>query len=573
MPQATNFNAFHEVQPLARSEAHHHLDPDEAEALAGPSVESVRGLGDSALETEGNPVYEDVYTKEYDPITCEVKVTSSLTLEDYERVTPPTEMARLREEAKELEGKRVVRINATARGGGVAIMNQAWVHMMNLLGVDAHWYALKPDQKAAEVTKWKFHNVLQDVAEPGTQLTEADQKIYDGYVERNADILEEPIREADVLILDDWQTSGLIPYIKGGEVYTAEGSEYRDGLNPEAPILFRDHIHTRGDLMVTPGTPQKITWDFLWHRNRIKDADVFIAHPRDEFVPPNVPNEKVLFMPATGDILDDLNRDITPLEKAAGIEFINNQLAMNEDQQPLDDNRPRIVLIARFDESKGMPQGIESYAKAREKMLAAGMKEEELPQLVVLGNGSVDDPSGKLVLKQIMELRSEEYGDIKDDLKIVRVPHNDVAINALLKSAKLALQPSTKEGFESRVTDAILQGVPVIGSDQGGIPLQIKEGQSGHIINPYDTEQWADRLSELMIDDRKYAAMQEQTKQLAKTHNYQFTTIPNVLNWLYLSNQLLKVKAGERPALEGNRQWVREMVLAKHDSDTSHLVT
>lgn len=503
------------------------------------------------------PAPGDVYTKIYDPLDpathCEVFVQSSVTLEDYEAITPPEDMARLRRYAEEMEGKNIVRINATAAGGGVAIMNAPWVHTMRSAGVDAHWHALKPDADAARVTKWKMHNVLQDVAGDGVRLTDEDKAVYEAWIEENARLLEEPLREADVIIIDDWQPSGLIPYIKGYTEETANGPVHHMGFNPTARIIFRDHIHSEGALMGAPGTPQHTTWDYLWHHNRIGEADVFVTHPRDEFVPPDVPDKQVVFMPATCDMLDDLNRDITDEEREQGIAFINERLAWNAGQTPLDLSRPYITLIARFDESKGMPQGMEAYALARQKMLAQGVSEADLPQFVMLGNGSIDDPSGDIVLGEVMDLRSGRYADIQHDLKVVKVPHNDVAINALLKGAKIALQPSTKEGFESRVTDAILQGVPVIGSDRGGIPLQIVGGESGYVIDPYDTAAWADRITELMTDPSRYADMRRRTRELATSKNYAFTTIPNVMRWLWLSNPN---NVGD--GFHGGRQWVDE---------------
>lgn len=520
---------------------------------------------DTAGEVIGIP--QEAYTKTYDPKSgdLEVHVTSDLTLKDYQAITPPEEWARLEEYAKEMEGKKVVRVNATAAGGGVAIMNAPWVHLMRTLGVDAHWYALEPDEEAAKVTKWKFHNVLQDVAPPGTELNAEDKSVYEAWMKRNAELLREPLQGADIVICDDWQPSGLIPYLKGFEEETPDGSVYHLGMNPDVPILFRDHIHTEGELMVTPGTPQNTTWEYLWGHNRISEADVFVAHPNDDFVPGNVPDAQVVFMPATIDLLDDLNRKLTDEERQAGRAFINEHLAMNENQEPLDFNRPYIVLIARFDESKGMPQGVESYAIARRQMLEQGVPEEEIPQLMIIGNGSVDDPSGTIVLEEIMTLRDSTdmldpdlYGDIKDDLKVVRVPHNDIAINTVLGGAKLALQPSTAEGFEARVTDAIWQGVPMIGSDRGGIPLQIVEGKSGYVVDPYDTEAWAGHIVRLMTDSDQYESLRSTTKEMAVTHNHQFTTVPNIIRWLSLSRMMLNNKATFR----GDRRWPEELAKA-----------
>lgn len=99
--------------------------------------EALRGLGNYALPvavTVSEPALsEGVYTKFYNPddpaSCCEVIVKSSVTLEDYERITPAEDMERLKQYAEEMRDKRVVRINATAAGGGVAIMNAPWVHL------------------------------------------------------------------------------------------------------------------------------------------------------------------------------------------------------------------------------------------------------------------------------------------------------------------------------------------------------------------------------------------------------------------------------------------------------------
>lgn len=422
---------------------------------------------------------------------------------------------------------------------------------MNLVGVDAHWHAMKPDPKAAEVTKWSFHNVMQNV-EGSIPLNEQGMKVYEEWGKENAELLKEPLQKANVIILDDWQTASLIPYIKGYEEETPDGPVYHLGINPTAKLFFRNHIHTEGQLMGTEGTPQYTTWKYLWERNRIKEADMFIVHPKDEFVPPGVPREKVVFMPATCDLLDDLNRPLDEGERARGLAFINEQLTQTDNQEPLDANRPYLVLIARFDESKGMPLGMESYAKARQQLVQLGV-EERVPQFMVVGNGSVDDPSGKPMLEQMLHLRADSYGDIKKDIKIARVPHNDIAINALLKGAMIALQPSTKEGFESRVTEAISQGVPALGSNQGGIPIQIEHNKSGYIIDPYDTDEWARRIVELVMDREKYETLRVSTKELARTKNYAYTTVPQGIRWLWLWNNT-------GPDIQGNHRWVEDLI-------------
>lgn len=542
---------------------------------SGPEGELIERFGGVAtgplahiISGETEAPSGDVYTRYHDPETGEVHVTSTLTRDDYEAATPPKIWAQLEEYAEANRGNTIIRINATAYGGGVAIMNESWVHLMRELGVDAHWYAMDEDVAGSSVTKFRFHNGMQNVApEEEITLTEDDKLLaYEPWVARNARKFEEPIRGADVIIIDDAQPSRLIRSIKGFTVDTAAGSMQFEGWNPDAPLIYRDHIHSEGELMTTPGTPQYGIWDYLWNDNGISQADVFVIHPVDEFAPPNVPENKIVKMPATADKLGDLLRDLSKQEIEQGFDFINEQLWINGEQSPIDRDRPYIALIARFDESKNMDGGMEFYARAVEKMKAAGVPEGEIPQLVIIGNGAYDDQSGPMMLAKVMALRaSDEMSDIREDIKVARVPHNDAAINAILRGAKIALQPSIKEGSESRVTDAILMGVPVIGSDRGGIPLQIKEGGSGYIIDPDDTERWAERITELIADESKYMALKQGTEYWAKAHNEQFTTPQNLINWLYLSKTLLADKAG----FNGDRRWVSEMAASESESSAA----
>jgi alpha,alpha-trehalose phosphorylase (configuration-retaining) len=56
-------------------------------------------------------------------------------------------------------------------------------------------------------------------------------------------------------------------------------------------------------------------------------------------------------------------------------------------------------------------------------------------------------------------------------------------LNALMANAKIALQLSTREGVEVKVSEAIHAGIPIVASRTGGIPLQIEDGKSGYIVD------------------------------------------------------------------------------------------
>ena len=74
-------------------------------------------------------------------------------LSDYEAVVGRHEIEDLRLLAARLRGKRIVHINSTAVGGGVAEILNRLVPLFNELGVDTRWEVLKGGEEFYAVTK------------------------------------------------------------------------------------------------------------------------------------------------------------------------------------------------------------------------------------------------------------------------------------------------------------------------------------------------------------------------------------------------------------------------------------
>ncbi len=463
----------------------------------------------------------------------EVQISELVTLADYQKTASSEDFALLQALAQAFAGKRLVFINATPQGGGVALMRHALIRLLRLLHVDVHWYVLIPKKEAFDITKAKFHNVLQAVASPTTELTQSDKLLYDTWMKENAEALNDVFKQANVIVIDDPQPTGLIPYIKQA--------------NPAAKIIYRSHIQIVGSLASQPGTPQYTTWQFIW--NNVQHADCFISHPMKKFIPDDVPAEKIFYMPATTDALDGLNKPLSEEQQSTYMQLFN-ALLVQAQQTPLDEKRPYIIQVARFDPSKGIPDVLEAYKKLREML--AQQSNTQIPQLVITGNSSVDDPDGVPVYTLITNiLKSEPYVHFADDIKVLRLPHRDQILNTLLRKSAIVLQLSIKEGFEVKVTEALMKQKPVIAYKVGGIPLQIEDGVTGHLVDIGDTTQVAQHLYTLLTDEGKYQRMCKAAGELA---NKDYLTIPNAICWLYMSLQFLK---GE--SMDGQYQWVKAL--------------
>ena len=473
-----------------------------------------------------NPRDHEVFRLKRDPGTCEVTVESNITLGDYETITHPKDWALLTEWAKPLEGKTVVFLNPTMEGGGVAMMRPPVVHLLNQLGVNAHWYVMEHTQNPSDGDPFVFtkqmHNILQ--RKTAERITPEGIALHRRWAdEENGPVLErqETIRNADFIVIDDPQPAPLIGRLRRA--------------NPEAKFIWRNHIDTDGSLMADPKMPQGQVASYLLDECEVRSVDAVITHPVRAFVHPDL-NGKTYFSPATLETFDNLNRHLTELEIIAGIEFINAEIVeknkqllaagRTDDIQPLlslDPDRQRITLIARFDPSKGMDKAMKMGVLTRQKMRAAGVPEDQLPEVVIVGNGSVDDPDGPGIFEEMLRVRRKQDPKEMEGIIIMRLTHNYDAMNALMRRSHVLMQTSIAEGLETRVSDAIMHGKPVVVSNRGGMKTQVVEGKSGIILDydkeSYDLDRGAEFMSGLLMEPKVYKAMADSTKEKAETFN------------------------------------------------------
>jgi len=82
------------------------------------------------------------------------------TLDDYAEAAGTEVVAELRRLAEPLRGLRVLHLNATPYGGGVAEILRSEVPLLRDLGLHAEWRLIRGDERFFTVTK-SIHNGLQ----------------------------------------------------------------------------------------------------------------------------------------------------------------------------------------------------------------------------------------------------------------------------------------------------------------------------------------------------------------------------------------------------------------------------
>ncbi|RMG59221.1 MAG: glycosyltransferase [Deltaproteobacteria bacterium] len=343
-------------------------------------------------------------------------------LEDYIPVVGAEYINQLERLARPLKGLRVLNVNSTKKGGGVAELLNRTVPLMNELGIEARWEVIEGDAQFFKTTK-SMHNSLQ-----GDKITIPREDL-DHYIEVNVENGRKLSFDADIVVIHDPQPAPLIRYRKEGQHW-----------------VWRCHIDI--------ARPWRDTWNFLRQFVSQYDCSIFSMAKFSQ----NLPHPQYLITPAI-DPLSEKNVDLPNSEARKIVESLGVKL-----------DKPLIVQISRFDRFKDPVGVIKAFRMAR--------KFNEC-RLVLAGGGATDDPEGEEVYRQVIQ---EAEGD--PDIHVLMLPPEaHRVINALQRCATIVMQKSTKEGFGLTVTEGMWKGKPVIGGAVGGITVQIYDYRTGFLVH------------------------------------------------------------------------------------------
>jgi trehalose synthase len=372
-------------------------------------------------------------------------------LADYENLVPDEILEELQQLGERLKGAKIVHINSTRVGGGVAEILMSLVPLSRDAGPETHWEVIEGPPEFFQVTK-TFHNALQ--GEPAV-VTPEMLELYQRVNERNAQKLKAVLESADVVIIHDYQPLALVEHRRRDAVW-----------------IWRCHIDVAHEAPPARlAGPQPSVWDLLQPYVEKFDAAVFsmatfaqgLAIPQ-YVVPPSI------------DPLSDKNCELPECD----IERMYEKLGLPRD-------RKVFLQVSRFDRFKDPIGVIRAYQLFKQ---AYGIEGETC--LVLAGGSAADDPEGAQVLEEV-RARAEGQEDI---FILDRPPTSHIEINALQRGADVVIQKSVREGFGLVVTEALWKRKPVVATPAGGITLQVLDGLTGFWARS-DVE-LADRLQYLL---------------------------------------------------------------------------
>jgi hypothetical protein len=105
---------------------------------------------------------------------------------------------------------------------------------------------------------------------------------------------------------------------------------------------------------------------------------------------------------------------------------------------------------------------------------------------------------------------------------------------------KFTLRALRTVGFEVKVTESLVKGIPVIAYKAGGIPLQIRHNISGFLVDTIgDTTTVAQHLYDLITNESLYNQMSSAAKA---DIGEDYFTVFNTINWLWCCRVISKTK-------------------------------
>src|SRR5262245_17957993 len=322
-------------------------------------------------------------------------IHSASLLERYQPLIGARAMERLLKKARQLYGLKVLHINSTRRGGGVAEILSSMTPLMNSVGIDAQWHVIDGPPDFFALTK-DIHNGLQ--GDP-IEISAAAMRLHRDTAHANA--AAAALERYDMVLVHDPQPLPLVE-LKQGQRW-----------------IWCCHI----DL----SAPDPGVWNYLAASVERYDAAIFSL---PEYAQPlKVPQRFI--MPAI-DPFSLINQEMTRREVAQRLERYH-----------IPRDLPLVVQAGRFDKWKD-PQGvIEAFTIATRQRAA---------RLVLVGNTAADDPEGPAMYESIRTFSSDRIIIIAADDALLVNALQRRAVVVLQKSLREGFGLTVSEAMWKRRT-------------------------------------------------------------------------------------------------------------------------
>jgi len=397
------------------------------------------------------------------------------TIEDYRVIVGDAVISDIYRKARKFYGKRILEINSTYSGGGVAEMLSSFIHLMNDIGIETDWDILHGSPDFFEITKL-FHNALQ--GKPADLNTHKKYL----YLQTNEEFYMYTHINHDLVIVHDPQPLPLIKFYKKRQ-----------------PWLWRCHIDI--------SNPNKDLWEFL--KPFILRYDMAILS-NETYKKNDLPVEQKIIYPA-----------IDPLS-TKNIHISDEVIEKTLRKYNIETDKPLLTQISRYDPWKDPEGVIEVFKLVKEKVDC---------RLILCGSMATDDPEG---LKIYERIKRKANRLIRNEDVVLLNTENNTLVNSLQRRSAVIVQKSIREGFGLTISEALWKETPVVASNVGGIPIQIIDGENGFLVDPFDIKDCANKIITLLQNPTIAKNMGKKGKEIVRKNFLITRLIQDYLDMLSL---------------------------------------
>lgn len=369
-------------------------------------------------------------------------------LDDYRKVIGEEAYQEIVELAKPLAGKRVLHLNATASGGGVAELLYTLVPLTNSVGLVADWAVMDGAPDFYQVTK-TMHDSLQGAKIVWTDEMWDTWRRYNEITAKGIDV-----SNYDYIVVHDPQPAGVVSYARD----TQSSARTR--------WFWRCHID------LTDASQE--VWETIRPFVEQYEGLVFTL---EEYVKDGLRGPEVFISPPG---IDPLSPKNVKLDKKARYKVLATA--------GIDPERPLIAQVSRFDPWKDPLGVIDVYRETKKQV--PGL------QLAMVANVASDAPDGWVFYEKTLRHAGED-----PDIHFLTDPMglgNAVEVSAIQTTADVVIQKSIREGFGLVVTEALWKARPLVAGNAGGIRMQVIDGETGYLAT--SNEDYVHRVLELLGD-------------------------------------------------------------------------
>ncbi|NOR84731.1 glycosyltransferase [archaeon] len=356
-----------------------------------------------------------------------------------------------------------------------------------------------------------------------------DAKIIEGFSRFKEAIYRECHCNAKTFTKPYYQIDGYEEFNKVNEYF---GKELENILkhNPATIVHIHDFQLLFTYKYVPRGTPLIITWHIPFNKNMSKRLSEFLIKHLNEY-------DKVVFL--TQDYIDaaiDLGLQKEKAELIPPITNTNFFRVLDIDKNTvksgykIPQDSKVILCVQRLDYKSGHSQLIRAFPKIKKEIPTA--------KLIFVSDKSMSNKNQKQknTIKQVLQLIKE----LKLEKDIIFTGDiDDQSLLELYNTSDLVALCSKNEGFGLSITEAMACGNPIVGTNAGGIPIQVKDGINGYLVNVEDIDTTSKQIIKILSDSKLRKKMSKKALEFVEKY---FNIDKGIEKHLILYNKVKKEK-------------------------------